>query len=253
MFFSIDDGIRFQLSLFILKGKYMNNYPISRKANIVVQELESELLVYDLSINKAFCLNKTSALVYHLCDGRRTVEGIRNELSERLKMLINEDLIWLALDGLKKDNLLENSERFEIDFDGLSRRQIIRRIGLASMVLLPSVSSLIAPSAAMAQSGPTNLGLTAACTSPLQCTSGNCFNNTKCCVPGTVRGVNPGDFIMANAGVGGTCATISRAALDTACSTIFTSTICCSGNPLVSDGGCVQTLPTLVSTPCLCT
>lgn len=38
----------------------MTNHPISRKANIVLQEFENEILIYDLSINKAFCLNRTS-------------------------------------------------------------------------------------------------------------------------------------------------------------------------------------------------
>jgi hypothetical protein len=36
--------------------------PISRQQNIVVQDLGSEVLIYDLTINKAFCLNETSAL-----------------------------------------------------------------------------------------------------------------------------------------------------------------------------------------------
>jgi hypothetical protein len=45
------------------------DYPISRQNNIVTQEVESELLIYDLVENKAFCLNETSAFVWQNCDG----------------------------------------------------------------------------------------------------------------------------------------------------------------------------------------
>ena len=170
----------------------MNSYPISRKTNIVVQEFETEVLIYDLKINKAYCLNQTSALVYQLCDGTKSVAEISNLMSRKLKMLVSEDFIWLALDGLKKDNLLENNEQFEINFNSLSRRQIIKKVGFASMLMLPIISSVIAPSAAMAQSGLSLLG--SACSSNSQCLSGNCAQSAICCVPGS-NAVTPGNII----------------------------------------------------------
>ena len=132
----------------------MNNKPISRKSNIVVQDLENEVLIYDLAINKAFCLNQTSGLVYALCDGTRTVFDISDEMSKRLKNLVSEDFVYLALDELKKNNLLENSEEFTNHFSGMSRREVVKKVGLASMVALPIIASVVAPSALMAQSGP---------------------------------------------------------------------------------------------------
>ena len=65
--------------------------PISKKQNIVVQDLEKELLVYDLQTNKAFCLNETSAIVFQLCNGKRTVTEIADALSVKLKTLVSED------------------------------------------------------------------------------------------------------------------------------------------------------------------
>jgi hypothetical protein len=44
----------------------MLHLPTRRRANIVVRELENEVLLYDLSLHKAWCLNQTSALVYSL-------------------------------------------------------------------------------------------------------------------------------------------------------------------------------------------
>jgi hypothetical protein len=46
----------------------MNDKPISRQSNVVVQEIEGEVLIYDLKVNQAYCLNQTSALVFQLCD-----------------------------------------------------------------------------------------------------------------------------------------------------------------------------------------
>lgn len=137
----------------------MTNKPISRKANIVVQNLENEVLIYDLTINKAFCLNQTAGLVYQLCDGKRTVAEISDLMSIELKTLVSEDFVWLALDGLKKDGLLENADELTNHFGGLTRREIVKKVGLASMATLPLISSVVAPSAVMAQSETCPVGM----------------------------------------------------------------------------------------------
>jgi hypothetical protein len=84
---------------------------------------------------------------------KRTVTEISQSLSKKLNEPMTEDVIWLALDNFKKDNLLEDNEHFEINFNGLTRRQVIKKIGFASMITLPFVSSVVAPNAAMAASG----------------------------------------------------------------------------------------------------
>jgi Coenzyme PQQ synthesis protein D (PqqD) len=164
--------------------------PISRKANIVVQNLESELLIYDLTINKAYCLNETSAFVFQHCDGTNSIEEISDLMSIRFKTLISEELVQFALAELRKDNLLENGGELPNYFAGLNRREIIKKIGFASMIALPVVASIIAPTAVNAASCVlSNMGL--ACT-----TSGECCDNGLCV--GSVCScvcVNPGDCI----------------------------------------------------------
>jgi hypothetical protein len=226
----------------------MNNLPKSRQSEIVVQEFEKEILIYDLSINKAYCLNETSTLVYQLCNGKNTVTEISNLISKKLNQPVTEDLVWLALDSFKQDNLLEQSKQFEINFNNLSRRQVIKRIGLGSMVMLPLISSIIAPSSAQAQSGGlTNQPLFAACSAPSQCTSGNCFSNTRCCVPSTVLGLVG---FAAFASFTGTCPA-TPAQLSAACGG-FNPNVCCSGAPLVSDGSCTSIGGGFVRTNCNC-
>lgn len=129
-----------------------SNNPLSRRDNIVIQELNNEVLIYDLSINKAFCLNKTSAMVWQECDGTKSVADISQILSKKDKSNFSEDIVWLALNQFKTDNLLQNGSEFVTIFDGLSRREIIKRIGFASLIAFPVISSVVAPSAVHAAS-----------------------------------------------------------------------------------------------------
>lgn len=182
-----------------------DGYPSTRKDDIVVQELHKEILVYDLKINKAYCLNETSALVWRECDGTRGANEISRRVSSRMGAAVSEDIVWLALNQLKTDNLLDESGSFTTPLDGMNRREIVRRIGFASMVALPVISSLVAPRAAWAQSvnncgpiGNCTAGSTLCiCTPPVQpgsnnnpdgcrcLTNGDCVGNCSCGNPCT--------------------------------------------------------------------
>jgi hypothetical protein len=185
-----------------------NIYPKSRRANIVVQDAGNEVLIYDLAKNKAYCLNQTSALVWQNCDGNNSVADISRELSGKAKIDVSDEMVWLALDGLKRDDLLENGDEFEINFNGLNRRQIIKKVGLASMIALPIISAVIAPTAAAAQSN-NLLPFFSVCTASGQCASMNCdsasFGTTdglmRCCVAGTTGGAHPGQIISAGSDI----------------------------------------------------
>lgn len=120
-------------------------YPSARKDNIVVQHVDDEILAYDLEKNKAYCLNQTSALIWNECDGTRSVDEISRSVSKKLKTPVSEDIVNLALSQLKIDGLLANGPEFTTPFDGLSRRDAVKRIGFASLVALPVIASLVAP------------------------------------------------------------------------------------------------------------
>jgi hypothetical protein len=141
--------------------------PKARKESLVVQESDNEILIYDLDSNKAVCLNETSALIWQACDGNNNVSDITALIGKQLNSPVNDDFVWLALDQLKKENLIENKEEVAIDYNGMSRREVIRKVGLASVVALPIVSSLVAPQAA-------NAG------SPAACQARTCQQNADC-------------------------------------------------------------------------
>lgn len=171
----------------------MKNYPYSRQNDIVVQSVGDEILIYDLQNNKTFCLNESSALVWRLCDGTKPVSQIAAEFSRKFKTEINEEFVWLALDGLKREKLLFSEIDEENVFKGLSRREAIRKVGLASMVALPVVSALVAPTAAHAASACVPYQ-TLGCAATSLCCTGLTCRNSKCCVPNTTGSTPDGAF-----------------------------------------------------------
>lgn len=130
----------------------MKNYlPRSRKKDIAMQELFNEILIYDLKIDKAFCLNHTSALIWQACDGSNSITKIAQSVSQKLNTPVEEDLVRLALDNLRRKNLIDDLEKSVPFLDKMERRNLLKKIGLVSMIALPIISSLAIPHAAAAQ------------------------------------------------------------------------------------------------------
>lgn len=118
--------------------------PVARTADLIEQEADKELLIYDLSINKAYSLNETSKNVFQACNGKTSFEELKRKYN------YTDDLIHLTLGELKKNNFIETE--YVSPFAGMNRREVIRRIGLTSMIVLPVISTLLAPIAADAAS-----------------------------------------------------------------------------------------------------
>ncbi len=150
--------------------------PEARTEGLVVQELSDEVLIYDRDRNKAHCLNSTAALVWGYCDGRTSVAQIARAIEEKINTPVEEDVIWLGVEQLSKTHLLRAGVNVPEHKSGLSRRELIKRIGVAAAVALPVVTSIIAPTAAQAANCVTPGG---ACTTSAQCCSGIC-NVTTC-------------------------------------------------------------------------
>jgi hypothetical protein len=157
-----------------------NLRPQGRRKDLVVQELAGEHLVYDLRKHKAHCLNQTSSVVWSACDGHRTIAEIQFVAEERLNSTVSEELVWLALDQLNKLDLIEGDFRIENNLPGLTRRQIIQKIGLASVVALPLVTSLAAPKAVHAASACGNVGQI--CNCPMGTGNGQPCSRQVCAV-----------------------------------------------------------------------
>ena len=147
-------------------------YPVARKNGLVVQEVPDEVLIYDLDSNKAHCLNKTAAAVWRQCSGNNSVSDIANLAGAELNSVLSNDIVWLAIDQLSDNRLLENEVRS--NFSGQSRREVLKKIGFAAVVGLPIVASLVAPKnvLALASCGCTNASI--------DCAGTNCPSTTVC-------------------------------------------------------------------------
>lgn len=119
--------------------------PVVRTRDLVVQEHGDEILIYDLTKDRAMCLNTTAAAVWRACDGTRTVSDIA-------ALVGSDDVVWLALAELKKEELIDQGPATPEKFSGMSRRQVMKRIGLGSVIAVPVIMSLLAPPAHAAAS-----------------------------------------------------------------------------------------------------
>lgn len=154
--------------------------PLARREGLVIQEMPEEVLVYDTNTNKAHCLNKTAAFVWKSCDGSHSVKDIASLMETEFGSNVPDDLVWLAIDQLNKDDLLETAD--EPAVSGISRREVIRKIGIASVVALPVVASLVAPSSAMASVSCGCINPGACLTQPTCASTVNC-NGLGICAP----------------------------------------------------------------------
>lgn len=148
--------------------------PRARKSHLVTREVAGELLVYDRNSNQAHCLNPTAALVWGHCDGRTTIAKMAQLLEDEMKVPVGNEVVWFALEQLKKSDLLDDSYIKAVQ--PMSRRGLVMRLGVAAAVTVPFISSITAPTAAQAATcRPT--GFT--CTANGQCCSNNCADNGR--------------------------------------------------------------------------
>ncbi|HMF55158.1 MAG TPA: PqqD family peptide modification chaperone [Pyrinomonadaceae bacterium] len=165
-----------------MKDKKGQQTPFARKDGLVVRELPDEVLVYDLERDKAHCLNQTAAMVWKHCDGQTSVPEMAQLLQKELNAQVDEKFVWFALDQLSKDHLLEERVTMPaaIITSGMNRRQMMRALGIAAVVAVPVVTSIVAPTPAQAA---TCFAGGTPCTSGAQCCSGSCVGSPGVCAP----------------------------------------------------------------------
>lgn len=121
--------------------------PQMRRQGLVVDDLPDEVLVYDRNNHQAHCLNRSAALVWRSCDGNSSPNEIARRLTAELDAPFSEDLVLVALNQLENQELLVRVAARPAQFAVLSRRQMVRRLGLATAIAVPLVTSIVAPRA----------------------------------------------------------------------------------------------------------
>jgi transposase len=181
--------------------------PEARRTGIIRKEVDGELLVYDLTRNKAHCLNESAAAIWKRCDGRTSIKEIAASLSKEVGATVDERVVWLALADLRRTHLLEEprdknqgtretgqptlgadesgvepphskkkqkTSPWPQAMLGMSRREAVKRIGLGAAIALPVVISITAPTPAQAAS---LLSSGLPCSTSAECASGTCTSN----------------------------------------------------------------------------
>jgi hypothetical protein len=157
----------------------MRQFPIARREGLIVEELPNEVLVYDLTTDKAHCLNQTAALIWKNCDGEKTEGDIAALLERELQTPVTAQVVTFGLQELAGYGLLKEEvaapPRAEV-----SRRRLIQHLGLTAAIALPVIMSLSVPAAAGAGSvtdpcvaNPRADGCP--CTLDSDCDSGDCI------------------------------------------------------------------------------
>lgn len=119
--------------------------PQQRREQLIVQALPPhEVLIYDLSRDRAHSLNHTATLVWEQCDGVSSWDDAIAAL-QAAGIAADDDLVALSLKRLSKAHLLEAPVDLPSSA-GVSRRQFIQRsAGMSLALMLPLVSSVRAP------------------------------------------------------------------------------------------------------------
>lgn len=155
--------------------------PCARSEGLVINELDSETLVYDLERDQAHCLNHAAALVWKRCDGKTTVAGMVGLLQTELGASVDADFVWLAIKELRRFHLIENGKRVAPAASHVSRRKLLLKYAPAALAL-PVIMSITAPTPAQSAScAPPNAAEGCPCSSDNDCASSNC--NAGTCGP----------------------------------------------------------------------
>jgi hypothetical protein len=158
-------------------------YPKARSSELVIQTVGDETLVYDLNSNEAHCLNETAALVWSKCNGRLSIDDISKSFDEQNDRSTAAHLAQLAISQLSERGLLSEPAP-EILF-GINRRQMLRRIGAASVIAVPLIASIVAPPRALGS-------ISCFCISSAQCLTDPSCVGTFCNELGTCAPNAPG-------------------------------------------------------------
>ncbi len=154
--------------------------PLARRQGLVIQELSDEVLVYDLQRDKAHCLNQTAALVWKKCDGKKNISELSQALAEELGVLAEQDVVWLAVEQLSKAHLLSEKVTRNSPEKSLSRRQLMKRLGVMAAGSLPVITTILSPQSVQAATC-ANIGQVCSGPGSLPCCPGLTCQPTALC------------------------------------------------------------------------
>lgn len=141
--------------------------PVARKDRLVKQVVDQETLVYDQAEDTACCLNSLASAVWRQCDGEHTVEEIADVVAAEVELpegVEAETAVWGALNELAEHNLVDFGEG-SLESTGMHRREAMKK-AVAGLVLASTITAILAPTPAMAQTGTPEVSASASASVP---------------------------------------------------------------------------------------
>ncbi len=126
--------------------------PKARKEQLRIEPLKDETVVVDLKRNKTHCLNKVATSVWGYCDGKTTVGEMADRLHRDVGLPRRQSVVLFAIQQLKRAELLEAESIDQSPAKLLTRREVGRSLSAQAALLVPLVTSIAVPTAAMASS-----------------------------------------------------------------------------------------------------
>ena len=110
----------------------MNKLLKSRTDDVVVQKVGNSVYVYDRRIDNFSFLNGASAIVFQACERQTSIDELKAERS------LSDEVIFSALEELKRQNLLETGADVDSSVNGFGYREafknLFRRLGFRQSV-----------------------------------------------------------------------------------------------------------------------
>lgn len=133
--------------------------PRAPRERFLVSHVDDEIVLFDPATERYHHLNPAAALVWERCDGERDEEALGDALAASMDAESPRRIVEEALRQLRSAGLLEpvedaGSAENPVGAPGMDRRRALRRMAAvgAAAVALPLVTTLAAPSPAVARS-----------------------------------------------------------------------------------------------------
>lgn len=153
--------------------------PLPRiRQGLLSHQLDGQVLVYDSRDDRIHLLDPTTGCVLELLQEHGwTAAGVTTEVARRLGIVADPALLALALEELRKADLLDESAPVPAPMVDVNRRTLLRKLAMtgAAAALVPAIASLTATTG-YAQGS--LLGLGATCVTNAQCASARCCGGT---------------------------------------------------------------------------
>lgn len=178
-----------------------NFHPKSRSESLLTQDAKDETLIYDLTNNRALCLNQTASAIWFECNGKKNINEIIKTIKEKHNIDSNEELITLTLHELNQNDLLIKTDQLQQISETFNRREMLKKIGYTTAFALPVITSLVAPMATQAQSQPQQAFCSINCdaSAPNSC---NCTAGSYPCPGGGIITINASAGVCVGLGIG---------------------------------------------------